>query len=94
MPGLEGCVQMQDCVGMGTQEEVVCLVVVGLVDEVVVGVQVWRIEELVLIDAEICGVQNHVMSGKIYRRGGGTFEVKDFSKSSNLLSTHMGEKET
>jgi hypothetical protein len=36
-------VQMQDCVGMGTQEEVVGFwVVVVVVFMVVVGVQVWR----------------------------------------------------
>ncbi len=34
--------QMQDCVGMGTQEEVVGLWVVVVVFMVVVGVQVWR----------------------------------------------------
>lgn len=40
-PGLEGCVQMQDCVGTGMQDEVVGLVdVVEVVLRVVVGVQV------------------------------------------------------
>jgi hypothetical protein len=39
---LEGWLQMQDCVGMGTQEEVVGFLVVVVVFMVVVGWQVWR----------------------------------------------------
>ncbi len=40
--GLEGCEQMQDCVGIGMQDEVVGLVgVVVDFERVVVGVQVW-----------------------------------------------------
>lgn len=51
-PGFEGCVQTQDWVWMGTQDEVVGVVLVVLVDEVVV-VQVWLKEELALLDMKI-----------------------------------------